>query len=401
MDRVDFLGHRVALTGLPYGQLMSVLDTAKSCERAGSSTGSGRRLAGDAHEAVARAWLDGFVAVARRNRRRATRSALAGRRLTSVRAWLDAVRAFHVASFYLHLSERPASCLHTVRRLRGIARACYRRALAVGVGHGTAIAEPLTVASPKTGGGAIEAYLRLPVGDPSGVVVLLNGLDSLCEVEMHAFADAMLDRGIATLAVDLPCDLAGLRKGGDPEPWRSEDWTGPIADRLASIPATRGLPIAAFGVSFGGSLAARTLLGDRRFEAAVAVSPGAWLGPDSLHRPRVAAMARLAFNGVEGFEMDTLSLQLDVRGLPVIDRALRLYVMEQDELFGPAHTRAYRDLCSNLEIRSWDAEHVGTSVVHEWLPDALDWLGDQFAALGWKAVDPLERSQGGPHAQAS
>jgi hypothetical protein len=208
-------------------------------------------------------------------------------------------------------------------------------------------------------------------------VALFNGLDSISEVEMHAFGDRMLGRGFAVLALDLPAGLSSRPRA----PLLAVETVAPgLADRLE---AETGVPLAAFGVSFGGQLAARALAGDRRFRAAVAVSTGAWLDPRHLAVPRIRAMVRFAFALDGDAGLGPLVEASRITALPPPAGRLLVLHMGGDTLFGPEHSRAVaRWGGGGSEMWRLEAEHVGTSRIHVWLPEVCDWLDQAATAAG-------------------
>lgn len=341
MDTVEFLTHRVAFAGLPFGELRAALGRVESGTPWGRSLGaSGRSLRRLAH--------------ARQS---------AGAAASSTDAWLWAASAYQAASLELHLEAAPDGRLRRAGRFRSLARACYRRALAADPGLGRSIRLPCA-------GGEVHGYLRLPPCRPRLAVVLFNGLDSICEAEMHAFGTWMLRRGFAVLALDLPAGLSVRPR----RPLLEVEQAAPaVADWLEA--ELGSVPQGAFGVSFGGHLVARALSGEPRFRAGVAVSCGAWMSPELLKVPRMRAMVRFAFAADDERQLQAVARAAAVNRLPPPRGRLLVLHMEDDALFGPEHLPALlRWGGSRVEVRRLAAEHVGTSKVHVWLPEACDWL---------------------------
>lgn len=340
MDMVTFLTHRARLSGVPAGAL------ALAADRHAAGGAWGRSLAGDARvlrrQAAAAEGGDGGAVVAA--------------------TWLGAARSYQAASLEMHLRADPLAALHRMRRLRGLARACYRRALA----REPRLARTVALQWPD---GEITGYLRAPEAAPRLVVALVNGLDSICEVELHAFGDWFLARGFAVLALDLPaCTGRSPRR-----PVLDVERAAPaVADWLAErFPGTR---IAAFGVSFGGHLVARLLAGEPRFAAGVAVSPFASFDPALLSSPRMATMFRFVFD-VEGRAARQFAEAARVDRLPAPQGRLLVLQMAHDALFGLEHATSFQHWGDErVEVWSIDGEHVGSSCAVHWLPDVCAWL---------------------------
>jgi dienelactone hydrolase len=255
-----------------------------------------------------------------------------------------------------------------------IARRAYLQAIAID----PSCAEPVAL---PFGDRTIRGYLRRPAeGRASArrapLVVLLNGLDSVCEVEMHAFGAWFLTRGFVVLALDLPTDASSPRRVPLLEVERAAE---AITSFAASLDGVQQGALAAFGVSFGGHLAARLLTARGAFRCGVAVSPPAWIARHELPA-RVDAMFAWAFAASNDAELDGLASRAQLDALPPPDGRLLLFHMNGDQLFGPKHARAFvRWGGDAVTLREVDAEHVGTSAFHQWLPFACDWLRAELA----------------------
>lgn len=340
MDMVTFLTHRARLSGVPVGAL------ALAADRFAAGEGWGRSLAGSA----------------RSLRRQAAAAEDGDGGATVASAWLGAGRCFQAASLEMHLRADPLGGLQRMRRFRELARACYRRALVRDPRLARSVALPWA-------DGVITGYLRQPAATPRLVVTLVNGLDSICEVELHAFGDWLLARGFGVLALDLPaCAQCAPRRAV----LEVERAAPAVADWLAErFPASR---VAAFGVSFGGHLVARLLAGEPRFAAGVAVSPFAYFDPALLSSPRVATMLRFVFD-VEDRAARRWAEAAQVDGLPAPQGRLLVLQMAHDALFGPEHAAAFQSWGDGrVEVWSVDGEHVGSSCAESWLPGVCGWL---------------------------
>lgn len=346
MDMTEFLLARAAFTGIPFGGLR----TATAGLMANCS------------------WNSTFLSVARDLRHTARGLAGYGSEVSMGQAWRWAGCAYHCASLGFHLMPRKQQSFHRIGRLRTLARGAYdhylrhdpRTRRVTFVAHGT----------------EVVGYLREPRDTYSKAVVLFNGLDSLAEVEMHAFGDWMLQRGLAVLALDVPAAFALTPR----QPlYAVERIAGATATWLRRATGVDDLRIGAFGVSFGGQLVARFLSGSPEIIAGVAVSPPAWIREKELAIDRFRTMLYWTFAAHDDTQFAELTAALDIRLLPPPSGSLRIYGMTDDQLFGPEHLQAYTTWAKGgSELKTLCAEHVGTTRIHEWLPDACDWLVNEL-----------------------
>lgn len=347
MDTLEFLTHRVMFLGLPFGEVRRIEKSVR----------------GNA------SWRELYFSLAQEMRALAEDARAAGRYESAAQAWRWSACSYHAASFNLHLQSDTYNDFEDILRLRGMARDAYRNAIQDDV--------LIRAVEIPAGEGLINGYLRIPLteGEPVPPVVLLNGLDSLCEAEMHSFGDWLLQRKLAVLALDLPAAFSTSPR----QPILAvERVATPIADWIADRTCL-STHISAFGVSFGGHLVARLLAGDSRFSYGVAVSPAAWMSSRELKSKRVRLMFACSFDLHTEDGIEDLASLVNLKHLSPPAGKLRIFQMEQDELFGSEHISA---LCkwggNSVEIRRVAAEHVGTSRFHYWLPEACDWLSQQL-----------------------
>jgi 2,6-dihydroxypseudooxynicotine hydrolase len=117
----------------------------------------------------------------------------------------------------------------------------------------------------------VRGYLREPAGSgPHPVVVIFNGTNGVKE-ELHWWADAYLERGIATVTLDGP----GLgetfhRLSGVAEP---RPLGVAIMNHVESMPELDSDAVAYMGLSLGGYAAIRMASYDQRVRCVAAVSP--------------------------------------------------------------------------------------------------------------------------------
>ncbi|HEV7239538.1 MAG TPA: alpha/beta hydrolase [Thermoanaerobaculia bacterium] len=346
MDPLESLVCRMSFSGVPLGEIQRIVRRTE----AGAS------------------WLRACLESAGGMRRLARRNESERRQGAACDAWRWTAAAYQAASFCAHFDPVPAA-QRQMQRARRLARAAYLRAIALDED----VAEPVSV---PFGDHPIHGYFRRPRRRGlAPVVVLLNGLDSVCEVEMHAFGAWLLSRGFAVLALDLPADAASASRAPLLQVERAAAAIASFTDDLDGVrPGARG----AFGVSFGGHLAARLLTVPGAFRCGVAVSPPAWIGRGELP-PRVETMLAWAFDATTGEDLDAVTAHANLRMLPKPHGRLLLFHMDRDRLFDEQHARAFVAWGGDaVTVRHVDAEHVGTSSYHQWLPFACDWLRSEL-----------------------
>ncbi|HEX8369372.1 MAG TPA: alpha/beta hydrolase [Pyrinomonadaceae bacterium] len=341
MKTIEFLQYRASFAGIPFGELQTVMSSVQMGED----------------------WMESCCQIARGLRKVAEQSELAGRKVSAAQTWRWAASTYHIASFGFHIEPGRFS-LKKVIKLRHLARLAYLRAIQN---------EPQKISSVSIpcNGAFINGYLRRPTAAKTPLIVLLNGLDSMCEVELHTFGTWLLERNLAVLAVDLPSSFS--TKPRKPR-FDMENLAASIADWAESQSFEAG-KLGAFGVSFGGHLVARLMAGDSRFRSGVAVSPSAWISQRELQVERLRGMFAWSFALQTLTEIDNLSSLIRLEGLPKPQGNLLILQMEKDELFGQEHINAFQNWGEErVSIRRRRAEHVGTSQIHYWLPEVCDWL---------------------------
>ncbi|HEV2765612.1 MAG TPA: prolyl oligopeptidase family serine peptidase, partial [Pyrinomonadaceae bacterium] len=178
---------------------------------------------------------------------------------------------------------------------------------------------------------------------------------------------------LAVLSLDLPAAYSSRPRSPS---FAVEEVATAVADWVGSQPRFARSRLGAFGVSFGGHLVARLMAGDARFRAGVSVSPPAWLGARELRPKRMRVMFACAFDLHSEREVEETSGRIRLDRVPPAEGSILLFQMNQDRLFGQEHADAFREWGrDHVEVRHLDAEHVGTSQAHRWLPAACDWLG--------------------------
>jgi hypothetical protein len=249
-----------------------------------------------------------------------------------------------------------------------MARDAFRRALT----HefGPSACRPVRI---RAAGREIEGYFSSP-GPLAPCVILVNGLDSIAEVELQAFGRWFVARGLAVLSLNVPVDYA------------TEDGSAMVDFRALAPSVCDWVQVQCelehcciFGVSFGGHLAAQFLAADARVVGGAAVCPPAFIGPDEMKLERIRVMwacaLRRPWNEVTGRERDLPDLR-DL-GPPLGD--FLLIGCYDDPVFGENHLEVYRKWGRHrVSVQMLESEHVGTSRYSDWLPDACDWICDRF-----------------------
>jgi pimeloyl-ACP methyl ester carboxylesterase len=230
----------------------------------------------------------------------------------------------------------------------------------------------------------IPYYLVLPQSAPkvsSGqqqrfpCVILCNGLDSVTEVEIFAFAEQFLARGIAVFLFDGPGQ--GINVGRNPIEIRFERVVETILQRLREECVIDARRIGFFGVSFGGYFALRVAkhLGER-FRCVVNYSGGPRLSPFAGLPRRLKEDFRFAFMRPDAESMQDAfdALALDMSG-PIDTDVLSIHGARDDifplaalEPIGGRHTlRVYPSeahVCLNylnrnsIDIADWSASRL-------------------------------------------
>jgi len=198
-------------------------------------------------------WCREWGRTARHYEELAESAEAAGRTVTAGEAWRRAALCWHWGKFVFtdHPEEQRAAHERTV--------ACFRR----GAGTLGPPAEPVRV---PYAGSMLAAYLRVPPGPPSPIVVMIPGLDSVKE-ELQATAEYMLARGLGVIAIDGPGQ--GEAEYEFPIEPAYERVVTAVADYLKGRDDVDPDRMGVFGVSLGGYYVARSAAYEPRVRAAV------------------------------------------------------------------------------------------------------------------------------------
>jgi 2,6-dihydroxypseudooxynicotine hydrolase len=203
-------------------------------------------------------WVDEWESLGRAREQAGLDALALGRPSDAWQHFLAASAAYNFAQYVVFID---------VDRKRQLHEACVRA-----YAHAAPLldtpAEPFELTFRRR---ALRGYLRRPPGrGPAPVVVLVNGTNAVKE-ELHWWSEAMLSRGIATLAFDGPglgATFHRLSMVAEPRPVGTA-----ILDAIQAHPSLDPNAIAFFGQSLGGYMAIRMAAHDPRVKAVAAVSP--------------------------------------------------------------------------------------------------------------------------------
>lgn len=301
-----------------------------------------------------REWPISFGEAAQSHIERALTAEAAGRSTTAGEAYLDASAWFHFATT-VPSPERTGHAL---------AAHAMRRALA----H-------LDPTARRLEGEKFVGILRQPAGAPNPPMVLIvPGMDSSKE-EFHSVAEALLRRGLATLAIDGP-GQGELAPVTTPTP----DYHLVVAEALAAVETTGWQPAATglIALSLGGFYGATSLAEAPRLHAGVIVSGPYKLTWDEV--PPLVTDTLLLRTGTEAAAKE-FAARIDLsRTATQISQPLLVVDGGQDVIPGfvngePLARRAPR--AQYLLVPEGD--HLIGNARWKWLPDAADWLAEQLA----------------------
>jgi 2,6-dihydroxypseudooxynicotine hydrolase len=220
----------------------------------------------------------------------------------------------------------------------------------------------------------LPAYFRA-AGNSAPCVVLIGGLDSAKEVELHYFAECFLQRGLSVIYFDGPGqgELSGKLHMNS----HFEEAVSSVLDFLetkAPAPVTR---VGLFGVSFGGYLACRSAAADERIKACICL--GGFYDAKVFKRLARPALANLrgAFGLDEGDPIESINETITLAPLQGSMKC-PLFIIHgcDDHLVDEAQVAALSDWACGPK-RVWKikgAEHVCTNRFSECLPVLADWM---------------------------
>lgn len=227
---------------------------------------------------------------------------------------------------------------------------------------------------------ALPAYFRAG-RESAPCVVLIGGLDSAKEVELHYLGEYFLRRGLSVLYFDGPGQ--GELNGRLPMDPYFEEAVSSVLDFLETNAPARVTRIGLFGVSFGGYLACRSAASDMRVSACISL--GGFFDGRVLNRlpPPALANLRSAFGLKEDDEIETVNANITLNALRG-RMTCPLFIIHgcDDHLVDEGQIAAMSDWACGPK-RIWmikGAEHVCTNRFGECLPVLADWMGSQLAS---------------------
>ncbi|PNS11093.1 alpha/beta hydrolase [Mixta theicola] len=282
-------------------------------------------------------------------------------------AWRSAAACFHWAEF-MYFSDPVQKT-----QMRQAVKECFMKSL-----EHTKL--PLSTGEFMYGDVRVPYYLVLPdVSSDSKkrwpCVILSNGLDSVTEVEVFAFAEQFLARGIAVFMFDGPGQ--GINLGCNSIDMQFENVVQKIIARLRFESAVDSSRLGFFGISFGGYLALRVAryLGTE-FRAVVNLSGGPSLSPYATLPRRLKEDFRYAFMGGDDADMQRLFDQLRLTE-PEQNTVDTLSVHGAlDDIFPLKelqHFHQYLGINHPLKIYPTEA-HVCLNYISQYSIEVSDWL---------------------------
>lgn len=287
-------------------------------------------------------------------------------------AWRSAAACFHWAEF-MYFSDPVQKTL-----MRQRVKECFMRSLE----HAK-----LSLSSGEFMHGEVRVpyYLVLPSQDAISeaawpCVILSNGLDSVTEVEVFAFAEQFLARGIAVFMFDGPGQ--GINVGCNPIDMQFETVVQQIITRLKAEPALDTDRLGFFGISFGGYLALRVAhyLG-KQFQAVVNISGGPCLSLYATLPRRLKEDFRYAFMGTDAIDMQNIfdQLTLTVQEQSTTD-ILSIHGALDDIFPVAALEDMHQAFGDRHQLKVYPSEaHVCLNYINQYSIEVADWLAEKLA----------------------
>jgi len=214
---------------------------------------------------------------------------------------------------------------------------------------------------------------------PQPCIILVNGLDSINEVELYGFASAFIERGLSVLMFESPGQ--GRLCGSKPLPVDFETVMKDVLDHARQQPTVDSQRLGVFGVSFGGYLAARcAALFPRQLRACINLSGGY----DYDHFASMPPLVRRNFQFVFGrgeAEIATFTQHyLNLRGVPGLKAPLLSIHGERDVVVPIDKAQRLMDWAEgDKELIVYSNErHVCTNSFPDCIPRMADWMADRL-----------------------
>lgn len=229
------------------------------------------------------------------------------------------------------------------------------------------------------GGASLPGYLRV-AAEGAPCVILIGGLDSAKEVELHYFGECFLRRGLSVFFFDGPGQ--GELNGSFPMEAQFENAVSSVLDCVGAHTSVSHDGFGLFGVSFGGYLACRSAAADPRVKACISL--GGFFDAGVLPRLPAPAVANLrrAFGLKDDEGIECISTKITLEPLRSrMDRPLFVIHGCDDHLVDKSQVSAIAEWAQGPQS-IWmmeGAEHVCTNRFGECLPVMADWMKAQLA----------------------
>jgi 2,6-dihydroxypseudooxynicotine hydrolase len=288
-----------------------------------------------------------------------------GRMATATEAYLRASIMYHYGKhlFADRADEYAATQASTVR--------CYGAAMA-------GFDPPIERVAFPFEGIAMTGYLRRPAGRARApVAVILPGLDA-CKEELHAWADAFIQRGVATVTLDGP----GQGETAAHMPVR-EDWgsvLGAVIDGLERRDDIDGQRVGVVGQSLGALYAPLAAAGEPRLKACIAnCGPFDW-GAVLPKMPKVSqTVFRVRSRATSDEEMFAIAKRFTLDGVAQqITCPLLVVFGGGDRLIAPSEgERLARAASGPVEFVLYEeGNHVCFNIPYKFRPLTADWMAE-------------------------
>lgn len=290
----------------------------------------------------------------------------------------------HATAAECHL--RAAIYYHYGKHLFAVAPEEYRRAhedmLRCYTAAAAGIDPPMQRVEFPFEGVAMPGWLRLPrdVARPP-VAIILPGLDA-CKEELHAWSNAFVKRGLASLTLDGP----GQGETAFRLPIRP-DWgrvIGAVIDVLEKRPDVDGRRVGVVGQSLGALYAPLAAAGEPRIRACIAnCGPFDW-GATLPKMPKVSQEVFLARSHAKTMEQaQELANQMTLDGKADRIRCPLLIVFGGgDRLIAPSEGERLSKAASGLVefVLFEEGNHVCFNISYRFRPLTADWMAETLAS---------------------
>jgi alpha-beta hydrolase superfamily lysophospholipase len=313
-------------------------------------------------------WCRAWSAEAARHEKLAAEAAAKKRRVTAAEGYLRAAIYYHYAK---HLF---AGVPGEYRAAHDNMLRCYRIAAADTDPPMQHVAFPFE-------GAQLAGWLRVPRGvTRPPVAIILPGLDA-CKEELHAWSNAFIKRGMATVTLDGP----GQGETAFQLPVRA-DWgrvAGAVIDVLEQRADVDGRTVGVVGQSLGALYAPLAAAGEPRIKACIAnCGPFDW----AVTLPRMPAISQEVFRVRSGAktqaEVDQLAARLTLAGKAENIRCPLLVVFGAgDRLIAPSEgERLARTASGPTEFVLYEeGNHVCFNISYRFRPLTADWMAEALA----------------------